>query len=264
MPDYLLIHDMGHGAWAWDYVKAALEDALRRQGPYHHELYTPGTVLAPDLPGHGARQGREDPEALTLEAAVDELVAAVEQAKMGPPTIVAHGLSGLMALETARRLKARPRRIVLVGGAVPSFVGAPLEELSLVARLAITAHMMRPGSVPGAVRLHREVAWRLWCRGMDYPQAAVHVLGKLGPIPLKLLDALPHPAALTPPCRVTCVALRQDGLVPLKSQLAAAARLNAEVVELDAGHEAPLSHAKEVAQIVLGASATAARAQAAA
>lgn len=255
MPDYVLIHDMGHGAWAWDYVKAALEDALRRQGPYYHELYSPGTILATDLPYHGARQGQGDPETLTLDAAVAELVAAVERARMRSPTIVAHGLSALIALETARRLKNRPQRLVLVGGAVPSFVGTPLEELSIITRAIIAAHLLRPGTVPGTVRLHREAALRLWCRGMDYPDAAVRVLGKVGPVPLKLMDALPHPGSLTPLCPVTYVALRKDGLVPFRSQLGAAARLKAELLEFDAGHEAPLSHAMELARVVLATAA---------
>ena len=88
------------------------------------------------------------------------------------------------------------------------------------------------------------------------------VLGKLGPLPLKMLDSLPHPDALTPPCRVTYVALRRDGLLPYKTQLANARRLKADVVTLDAGHEAPLSHAKEIAGVLLGVRAATGRTQA--
>lgn len=264
MPDYLLIHDAGHGAWAWAYVKAALEDALRGQDSLYHELYRPGAILAPDLPYHGARQGQGNPETLTFDGVVDELLATAERAQLRSPTVVAHGLTALIALEVARRMRSRPQRIILVAGAVPSFVGTPTEELPLLARVALIAHMLRPGAEPGTVRLHREVAWRLWCRGMDYPEAAVMVLGKLGPLPLKMLDSLPHPDALTPPCRVTYVALRKDGLLPYRTQLADAQRLKADVVTLDAGHEAPLSHPKEIAGVLLGNAAVAARPRAAA
>ncbi len=262
MPDYLLIHDAGHGAWAWAYVKAALEDSLRGHDSLYHDLYRPGAILAPDLPYHGARQGQGNPETLTFDGVVDELLAAAERAQLRSPTVVAHGLTALMALEVARRMRSRPHRIILVAGAVPSFVGTPTEELPLLARVVLNAHMLLPGAAPGTVRLHREAAWRLWCRGMDYPEAAVMVLGKLGPLPLKMLDSLPHPDALTPPCRVTYVALRRDGLLPYKTQLANARRLKADVVTLDAGHEAPLSHAKEIAGVLLGVRAATGRTQA--
>jgi pimeloyl-ACP methyl ester carboxylesterase len=179
-------------------------------------------------------------------------LAQTERAQLRAPTVVGHGLTALLALEVARRLKSRPRNVILLAGAVPSFVASPTEAMPLIARLTWWAHLMRPGTPSGAIRLHREAALRIFCKGMSYPEAGMHVLGKLGPIPIHMLDALPHPGVYSLGIPITYVALKQDGVMPYKTQRQAAGQLNALWTELDASHEAPITHAHAVADILLG------------
>lgn len=251
MSDFLLIHDGGHGGWAWDYVRGALEDSLRRRTPLYHQLYTPGTVLAPDLPGHGSRFCRDNPSRISFEGAVSGLLQAVEGANLRSPVIAAHGLSGLLALEIARRLQGNLRRLVLIGASIPTQFTNVMEMLPLRVRLLLLALRLRPGTLPDTIRLHREIALRLWCNDMDYATASSRVLGKLQPIPLRLWDALPEPDALHPSCGVTYVLLTRDRFLPLALQRRMADSLSAEVVELDAGHEAPITHPQEVSEVLL-------------
>lgn len=79
-------------------------------------------VIAPDLPGHGARST----EPFTLDRAVGAVAAAVEGGAPGAPVVLAgHSLGGYVAMTYAA---AHPRRLdglVLLGcGAVPRGPGA--------------------------------------------------------------------------------------------------------------------------------------------
>ena len=255
MTDFLLIHGAGHGAWVWDGVKGLLEDSLRRRSGLHHTMYTPGTVLAPDLPGHGARFCRDDPVHLTFDRCVDELLEAVETARLRSPIIGAHSLSGLMALEVARRLSAKkepPRALVLVGAVVPDLFHNVMEMLPIPTRALLGALRILPGNPPESVKLHRELGLKLLCSDMRYPEASSRVLGRLRPIPLRPWEALPNPEALEPQCPVTYVLLTRDWFVFTPTQRSMAASFpDAKIVELDCGHEAPITDPEAVAQAML-------------
>ena len=108
MTNFLLIHGAGHGAWVWDEVGALLEDSLRRGTGLYHSVYSPGAVLAPDLPGHGSRFCRDDPTRLSFEGAVDSLLAHMDESGVKRPVVAVHDLSGLIALEVVRRMKEPP------------------------------------------------------------------------------------------------------------------------------------------------------------
>lgn len=246
MTDYLLIHAPGHGAWSWDGVSGVLEDTLRRESPIFHPMYQPGTVLAPDFPGDGA------PGLVTLDAWADDILRQAAGAGLDRPIVVAHSLSGLLALEVARRLPKPPRALVLVGAVVPDMFHTVTEVLPIATRVLLQLHRVLPGRRPsGTVKLHREFALKLLCNDVSYPLAS-RVMGRLTPVPLLPLDALPNPDALEPPCPVTYAVLLRDRFVPPALQRRMAADLpGATVVEIDAGHEAPSFHAEEVARVIL-------------
>ena len=259
MTDLLLIHGAGQGAWVWDYVKGALEDALRRQAPLYHELYNPGTVLTPDLPAHGSRWGKEDPARITFDLCVEDLLRQAAAARLRRPVLVAHDFGGLLALEMARRLPEKPLRIVFVGAVVPDLFHTPPETLFLPIRVLFWGQRLLPGAPRGCLKWHPFLARWLLCSDMPYYQAAAQVVGRLRPLPLGLLDTLPQPEALEPPCPVTYIVLLRDWFLWPDIQRRMAASVGAHVVELDAGHQAPLSRPQEVAQAILGAAAPAPR-----
>lgn len=248
MTDYLLIPAPGHGAWSWDRAKGLIEDALRRESPNFHPMYQPGSVLAPDFPRDAA------PKQVTLAFWADDILRQVAAARLDRPVVVAHSLAGLLALEVARRLPAPPQALVLVGAVVPDMFHTVTEMLPVATRALLQLHRVLPGKRPsGTVKLHREFALKLLCNDVSYPLAS-HVMGRLAPIPLLPLDALPNPEALWPPCPVTYTVLLQDRfLTPGRQRRMAADLPGATVVELDAGHEAPSFHPEAVARIILEA-----------
>lgn len=83
----------------------------RQWAPYPPLL--PGVdVVAPDLPGHGARVGEE----FTLEAALRTLARSVEGAAPGQRVVLAgHSLGGYLATIYAARNPGRLEELVLVG-----------------------------------------------------------------------------------------------------------------------------------------------------
>jgi len=251
MTDFLLIHGPGHGSWAWDGVKGTLEDRLRRLPGLYHSSYSAGSIIAPDLPGHGSRYSQDNPRHLSFEHCVDELQEFVNTSCMSEPVVVAHSLSGLIALELVRRL-GNAKALVLIGAAVPDIFHNALETLPIPTRALIHALRLYPNTPPESVRLIKEFALLFLCNDMPFPEAASTVISKLRPIPLRLWDSLPNPIALEPACPTTYMLLKRDRFLWPSAQRKMAASLpNAELVEIDCGHEATISHSREIANVLL-------------
>jgi len=255
MADFLLIHGAGHAAWVWDSVKGILEDNLRKQSSLYHTRYSAGKVLAPDLPGHGETFYRDNPKNITFETCIEKLLGTIETNNLKYPIIGAHSLSGLMALEVARRLVIKgnpPSAIVFVGAVVPDRFRNVMEMLPPPTRIALAILRLMPGTPPESVRLHRELGLKLLCSDMRYAEASSKILGRLRPIPLKPWDALPNPEALEPPCPVTYMLLKRDWFISSSSQRNMASHLkNAKLIELNCGHEAPITTPQSVACALL-------------
>jgi pimeloyl-ACP methyl ester carboxylesterase len=252
MTDFLLIHGAGHGAWVWDGVWGILDNFLRGGTGLYHSMYSTGAVLAPDLPGHGGRFRRDDPTRVSLDGAVDELLARMETAGIRRPVIAVHDLSGHIALELVRRMKELPRGLVFVGASVPDLFHTAMEMLPFPTRAAIAVMRLRRNTPPASVRLHYALAHPLMCNDMPFSDCTTRVLGRLCPIPLRLFDALPNPETLEPTCPITYAVLNRDRyLLPGAQRQMAASFPQAKVVEMDYGHEAPVTHPQEVADLIL-------------
>lgn len=80
-------------------------------------------VLAPDLPGHGARAG----ERFSLAAAVAGVQALVDDAGPRPVVVGGHSLGGYVAMSVAERWPTRLAGLALIGcAAEPRGLGASL------------------------------------------------------------------------------------------------------------------------------------------
>ncbi|WP_194288451.1 alpha/beta fold hydrolase [Ornithinicoccus halotolerans] len=96
----------------------------RAQWAGYDRLLPAAEVVAPDLPGHGARTGEE----FTRTSALATVDAAVAAAPRGQPVVlVGHSLGGYLAMLWAARHPQRLAALVLVGAsAVPTGPGAAL------------------------------------------------------------------------------------------------------------------------------------------
>jgi len=78
-------------------------------------------VLAPDLPGHGARHA----ERFSLDGAVQTIVDAVRTAPPGPLYLAGDSLGGYTAQAAAAHLPADRLKGLVLGGSSHAFIGAP-------------------------------------------------------------------------------------------------------------------------------------------
>ncbi|MCS7207241.1 MAG: alpha/beta hydrolase [Dehalococcoidia bacterium] len=250
MADFLLVHEAGHGQWEWEKVWGYLEDARRRREAVRHPLFTAWRVALPDLPGHGSRVCADPSQSLTAQGYAQALADAAVREGLRKPIVVAHGLTAGLTLLAVPLLKEPPSRLVLVAGVVPPAGQAPLQALPPAVRLALRGQRLLPAP-KGYLRLHREFVRRVLASDMDYPTMGAFLLKRLTPFPLAPF-AHPLPAeALKVPCPVSYILLTRDRFYPPPLQRASAQRLQAEVVEMDAGHAAPLTQAEALANILL-------------
>jgi pimeloyl-ACP methyl ester carboxylesterase len=103
MGTFVLLHGAWHGGWVWDRVSPLLK-------AHGH------TVLAPDLPGHGA--DRTPVGSITL-ATYAGSVQQVLLSCQGPVVLVGHGLGGVVMTQVAAAMPERVQGLVYVNAFVP-------------------------------------------------------------------------------------------------------------------------------------------------
>lgn len=97
--DFVLVHGMSHGGWAWD----ALAQRLQRGG---HR------VVAPDLPGHGRRAAERNRASIAAYARA--VAEAAIQAGLTRAIVVGHS----MGVKVAELIPARVAQLVFVAAVV--------------------------------------------------------------------------------------------------------------------------------------------------
>ena len=106
-PAIILIHGATLNGRSWDPVRRLIDPRLR--------------VLAPDLPGHGARRG----EAYTLQAGVETVVAAARSLGDAPFILAGDSLGSYTSQAAAGALPQDRLKGLVLGGASHEFIGAP-------------------------------------------------------------------------------------------------------------------------------------------
>jgi pimeloyl-ACP methyl ester carboxylesterase len=99
----VLLHGAGYAAAVWDDLRAWLHNA-----PYH-------TIIALDLPGHGARASEPPPAPPTVEAYAADVRAELERRRRAGVTLVGHSLGSAIALRLAADAPRLVARVGLVG-----------------------------------------------------------------------------------------------------------------------------------------------------
>ena len=103
MSTFILVHGSWHGAWCWHRVTPLLQ----RLGH---------TVVAPDLPGHGADVTPVG--TLSLQAYADRIGADLDAADE-PAVLVGHSLGGLVISQAAEDRPDQVRALVYVAALLP-------------------------------------------------------------------------------------------------------------------------------------------------
>jgi pimeloyl-ACP methyl ester carboxylesterase len=134
-PVLILIHGATGNGRMWDAVRRHLDPRWR--------------VLAPDLPGHGARRG----EAFTLQAAVDTIAELARSVAPAPVVLAGDSLGGYTALASAAALPRQQLLGLVLAGCTANMVGGALRSLLIRQMLVLGL-----GGLLGEARLGRLLA----------------------------------------------------------------------------------------------------------
>lgn len=107
-PAVILVHGATLNGRSWNPVRRLVDSRLR--------------VIAPDLPGHGARQN----EPYTLQGGIDTLVAAARELGDAPFILAGDSLGSYTSQAAAASLPQARLKGLVLGGASHEFIGAPV------------------------------------------------------------------------------------------------------------------------------------------
>jgi pimeloyl-ACP methyl ester carboxylesterase len=233
--EFLLVHGMSHGGWAWEPLARRLERAGHR-------------VVAPDLPGHGRRAAERGRASIAAyaRAAADAAI----QAGLSRAIVVGHSMGGVVIPKVAELIQARVRRLVFVAAVVLPDGGSLLTTHLPPAAGAILRGLARAGA--GAAQYPALMEWSRWLGDLAPGDPRVTgTLTRLTPQPLRpwreRVDMRRFYAMRVPATYVRCLA---DAAVPPARAAEYAARLGVTPIDLDCAHSPMLSAPAALARIL--------------
>jgi pimeloyl-ACP methyl ester carboxylesterase len=233
--EFLLVHGMSHGGWAWDALARRLERAGHR-------------VAAPDLPGHGRRAAERGRASVAAYARAG--ADAAIQAGFSHAIVVGHSMGGVVIPKVAELIPARVAHLVFVAAIVLPDGGSLLTTHLPPAAGAVLRGLARSGG--GAVQYPAPLEWSRWLD--DLPPGDPRVtdtLARLTPQPLRpcgeRVDMRRFYAMRVPATYVRCLG---DAAVPPARAAEYAARLGVTPIDLDCAHSPMLSEPDALAKIL--------------
>ncbi len=235
----VLVHGAGHGAWCWE-----------RMLPF-----VTRPVLAVDLPGRGGTPG--DLETLTVDECAASVVTDADRAGFDRFVLVGHSLGGLTTSAVVAKAPTRVGQLVYLSSAIPPEGGSVLDTLPVVTRFMARLALKQADRSrrPARAGLSEARMRKMFCNDMN-PEQARFVVENCGPDAVGLLRERVSRAAIPASLPKTYVRLTRDATIPLKKQDAMIANLRSspggavEVIELDSGHDAMISHPAELAAVI--------------
>lgn len=233
--EFVLVHGMSHGAWAWDALRARLERAGHQ-------------TVAVDLPGHGRRAHER------ARASIDTYARAVAdatiQAGMSRAIVVGHSMAGAVLPKVAELVEARLAHLVFLAAVVvPSGATLMQTQISAAGRPMLTG-LARGGG--GAVQYPAVMESARWMS--DLPAGdprVVDALTRMTPQPLRPwlepIDTSRFWAMRTPRTYIRCL---EDRAVMPAQAAEYAARLGVAPVDMQCAHNPMLSAVDELADIL--------------
>ncbi len=252
MTDFLIVHDVGQGAWFWNKVWGSIT------APADHppRLYTPhysSQFYILNLPGHGDDE-EGDTGQVRLDECVQAIARAVERRGMKDLVLVGHGVGGMIAAQAASLLPQPPKRLAMIAGVVPETDGTPLSLLPRPVRKCFSPGISLNSMLGRDVRLTPSVISRYLCNGME-PREINRALGYFGPLPTRLMRTEVDLSLSDLPCPVTYVILDRDRMLPPTLQVAMARLIpDVDIQHLDSCHQAPLHIPNKTGELLLSLS----------
>lgn len=224
--EFVLVHGMSHGAWAW----APVQERLERIG---------ARVLAVDLPGHGRRAHERD--FASIEAYARAVGDAMALAGFSRAVVVGHSMAGVVIPKVAERVPARVARLVFLAAVVVPSGSSLLETQIPPAARPLLLGLARAGG--GAIQYPATIEWARWYDDMPPGDPRVtDALARLTPQPLRpwieRVDLTRFEAMNVPRTYIRCL---RDRAVPAERAAAYAARLGVRPVDMDCAHSPMLS-----------------------
>ena len=248
----VLVHGGAHGAWCWEPTVPHLD----------------GEVLAIDLPPKSVRggDGRREPLPELLTLTIDDFAASaiadIDAAGFDRFVLVGHSMGGLTISTVAARVPERVARLVYVSCIVPPEGGSAIDALppELHEMTTNAIEEARHGGVNPIGNFDENIASHMFCNDMT-EELQRFVLDRIGTEVVGILAENVSRKGIPPSLPKTYVKLLQDQSLAPPDQDRLIANLRdspggeVDVIELDSGHDAMVSHPEELAA-VLGALAT--------
>lgn len=229
---FVLVHGGFHDSRCWE----RLIPLLRRP------------ALAVDLPGRGTRPAKM--QDVTLEACVRSVVADIEKAGLERVVLVGHSMGGATVPVVAARIPERIAHLVLLSTLVAPEGGSLVDGFVPETREAAIRRLGTGDDVE--IELSEAHHRELLCNDMD--EADVEwCLARVGRDSRRLFTDRASRAGLPDALPRTYIRLRRDKSVSWAQQAHAISLLpGLAVQEIDAPHQAMVTHAKELAGILNG------------
>jgi pimeloyl-ACP methyl ester carboxylesterase len=230
---FVLVHGGGFAGSCWDLIVPLLN----------------APVYAVDLPGRGQRPA--DPSTVTTADFVAAVATEIVERDLTDVTLVGHSLAGITLPGVAARVSDRLRRLVFIACAVPPHGRCVVDVLdTLSPGTAEVASGIGDDFVTDQGTLHPDLAVAMFCNDMDESQQAF-TLARLVPEALQVISEPADLSGLGRPIPRTYIRLLRDASVTPAAQDRMAANLGgADIVDLDSGHMAMISHPAELATIL--------------
>lgn len=221
---FLLLHGAGLGAWIWKDVISGIH------APY----------VAADFPYRTGTQAERN--ALTFDdyvQAVMDQAATLQTAKV---VVVAHSLSGTVALKVAAQLGERLAGFIAVGAAIPKNGGSYMSCLPAPQRFIVGMVMKLAGTQPPASAIKKGL-----CN--DVPEELADAVVAAYAAESRTVYTTPVEAE-SPAVPKLYVLLTKDKEFGISLERTMARNLGADTIELAAGHMPMLSKPAELAAIL--------------
>jgi pimeloyl-ACP methyl ester carboxylesterase len=230
---YVLVHGGGFSGSCWDELLPHLNDR----------------ALPVDLPGRGGRPG--DLTTLSVADFVASVVDDVVREDLTDVVLVGHSLAGITLPGVAETIPTRLRHIVFISCAVPPHGTSVAEVLgSFSPSTAAIADRLGDEVVDARGVLHPDLATTMFCNDMNDAQTA-STLARLVPESLGVLTEPTDLTGLGQGIPRTYVRLTLDASLSLDTQDQMVKTLgDVEVVDLESGHMAMISHPQELASLL--------------
>jgi pimeloyl-ACP methyl ester carboxylesterase len=225
---FILIHGANHSSRCWE--------------PMIDHLNAP--ALAIDLPGRGRHPAPLDK--VHLSDFIESAVADIEGADLRDAILVGHSIAGLSMPGIVDRVHDRLRHIVFVSCIVPQHGESMLSELPEEFReLANSVAPDPAGALPG-----RKLSVQTMCYDMDQEQTAFTLGVRVAEAYWPMRDSVDL-SGLRHPVPRTWVKLMADRTpTPEQADILAERAGCTDVVELDSGHFAMITHPQQLADVL--------------